>query len=101
MLHSSTLNIDDAVLVGNENQKMQSIKDELDNKFSIKDLGKLKYIIGIDFTCTPEGLVLNQYKNILNILEDCGLQGCKPSSLPIKQNLKLDKGEKEPRVDVG
>ncbi|KAJ9566378.1 hypothetical protein OSB04_002344 [Centaurea solstitialis] len=93
--------VDDVVVVGNDPIKIQATKDDLDKKFSIKDLGNLKYFLGIEVTRTSEGLVLNQRKYILDILEDCGLQGCKPSPFPIEQNLKLDRADKEPKVDAG
>ncbi|GJW47479.1 uncharacterized protein Tco_0079125 [Tanacetum coccineum] len=44
-------------------------------------------------------MVLSQRKYTLDILEDCGFQGFRPSSFPIEPNLKLDKGETEPKVD--
>ena len=47
-----------------------------------------------------EGLVLNQCQYILDIIEDCGLQGCKQRLFPIEQNLKLDRADKEPKVDA-
>ncbi|GJS05801.1 retrotransposon protein, putative, ty1-copia subclass [Tanacetum coccineum] len=50
---------------------------------------------------TLEGLVLSQRKYILDILEDCGFQGCRPSPIPFKKNLIIDKRDKEPKVDVG
>nr|GEU92583.1 hypothetical protein [Tanacetum cinerariifolium] len=50
---------------------------------------------------TPERLVLSQRKYIQDILEDCGFQGCRPSPFPFKQNLILDKRDKEPKVDAG
>ncbi|GJX35610.1 putative RNA-directed DNA polymerase [Tanacetum coccineum] len=46
-------------------------------------------------------LVLSQRKYILDILEDCGFQGCKPSPFPFELNLILDKRDTEPKVDVG
>lgn len=93
--------VDDVVVVGNNSLKIQHVKSELHKRFSIKDLGILKYFLGIEVARISEGLVLNQRKYILDILEDCGLQGCKPSSFPFEQNLKLGRAENEPKVDAG
>ncbi|GJR64379.1 putative RNA-directed DNA polymerase [Tanacetum coccineum] len=49
---------------------------------------------------TGDGLVLSQKKYTLDILEDSGKLGCKPSAFPIEEGLKLDKGESESRVDA-
>ncbi|XP_076958475.1 uncharacterized protein LOC143634207 [Bidens hawaiensis] len=83
--------VDDVIIVGNDTKNIQSTKDELNKRFSIKDLGRLKYFLGIEVARTTEGLVLTQRKYTLDILDDCGLQGCRPSLFPIEQNLKLDK----------
>ncbi|KAJ9542449.1 LOW QUALITY PROTEIN: hypothetical protein OSB04_028955 [Centaurea solstitialis] len=91
--------VDDVIIVGNDRDRIQAIKNELDKQFSIKDLGNLKYFLGIEVTRTSEGLVLSQRKYTLDILEDCGLQGCRPSSFPMEPNLKLDKGEAEQKAD--
>ncbi|XP_076888387.1 uncharacterized protein LOC143538804 [Bidens hawaiensis] len=88
-------------LVGNNGTKIQDTKGKLDQRFSIKDLGNLKYFLGIEVARTTEGLILSQRKYVLDILEDSGLQGCRPSSFPFEQNLKLDKREDEPKVDAG
>ncbi|KAJ9565548.1 hypothetical protein OSB04_001514 [Centaurea solstitialis] len=92
--------VDDVIVVGNNPTKIQSIKDKLDELFSIKDLGNLKYFLGIEVAHTSEGLVLSQRKYTLDILKDCGLQGCKPSLFPIEQNHKLDRCENKPKVDA-
>nr|GEX77835.1 putative reverse transcriptase, RNA-dependent DNA polymerase, Gag-polypeptide of LTR copia-type [Tanacetum cinerariifolium] len=93
--------VDDVLMVGNDIKKIQHTKEELDKCFSIKDLRVIKYFLGIEVAHTPERLVLSQRKYILNILEDCGFEGCRPSPFPFKQNLILDKRDKEPKVDAG
>ncbi|KAK1439791.1 hypothetical protein QVD17_05611 [Tagetes erecta] len=92
--------VDDVIITGNCFKKIQETKTCLDKKFSVKDLGPLKYFLGIEVAKTKDGMVLSQRKYILDILKDCGKLGCKPSSFPIEQGLKLDKGENEPCVDA-
>ncbi|KAI3680226.1 hypothetical protein L2E82_50551 [Cichorium intybus] len=92
--------VDDVIVVGNDMSMIQYTKAQLHERFSIKDLGTLKYFLGIEVARTKEGLVLSQRKYTLDILEDSGLQGCRPSGFPMEQNLKLDKGEEEQKVDA-
>ncbi|XP_022015119.1 uncharacterized mitochondrial protein AtMg00810-like [Helianthus annuus] len=92
--------VEDVIIIGNYLTKIQEIKKQLNNEFSVKDLGPLKYFLGIEVAKTQDGLVLSQRKYVLDILKDCGKLGCKPSSFPIEHGLKLDKGENEPTVDA-
>nr|GEV63950.1 retrovirus-related Pol polyprotein from transposon TNT 1-94 [Tanacetum cinerariifolium] len=92
--------VDDVIITGNCPNKIQEVKKQLDKEFSIKDLGTLKYFLGIEVVKTKDGLVLSQRKYTLDILNDCGKLGCKPSTFPIEQGLKLDKGEHEATVDA-
>lgn len=48
---------------------------------------------------TPDGLVLNQQKYTLDILEDGCLHGCRPSLFFMEQNLKLEHDENSPKID--
>ncbi|GJU07479.1 putative RNA-directed DNA polymerase [Tanacetum coccineum] len=91
--------VDDVILVGNDEKWIERTKSHLDKEFSIKDLDPLKYFLGIEVAKTFEGLVLSQYKCTLDILQDSGLQGCRPSSFPMEPNLKVDKGE-EKKIDA-
>ncbi|KAI3722512.1 hypothetical protein L2E82_33551 [Cichorium intybus] len=92
--------VDDVIVVGNNPNKIQEIKTCLHAKFSIKDLGSLKYFLGIEVAKTPDGLVLSQRKFTLDILKDSGMLGSRPSSFPIEQNLKLDHDESQLTVDA-
>ncbi|GJS30953.1 uncharacterized mitochondrial protein-like protein [Tanacetum coccineum] len=75
-------------------------RKQLNDEFSIKDHRLLKYFLGIEVAKTKDGLVLSQQKYTLDILENSGKMGCKPSAFPIEQGLKLDKGESESRVNA-
>ncbi|KAJ0546332.1 putative RNA-directed DNA polymerase [Helianthus annuus] len=91
--------VDDVIIVGDNLNKIQETKVFLDMKFSIKDLGPLKFFLGIEVARIKEGMVLSQRKYTLDILEDAGMMGCRPSPFLMEQNLKLGKCDEEPRVD--
>ncbi|GKB70227.1 putative RNA-directed DNA polymerase [Tanacetum coccineum] len=50
--------VDDVILVGNNMKQIARTKSHPDKKFSIKDLGPLKYVLRIEVAITSEGLVL-------------------------------------------
>lgn len=71
--------VDDIVVTGYYESKMKEVKSHLHVMFGIKDLGFLKFFLGVEVIGTQQGLVLNQRKYALEILEECGLLACKPS----------------------
>lgn len=92
--------VDNVIIVGNDANKIQEIKRCLHSKFSIKDLGVIKYFLGIEVAKTSNGLVLSQRKFTLDILKDSGMMGARPSSFPIEQNLKIDQDENQSKLHV-
>lgn len=92
--------VDDVILAGNDEMKIREIKRYLDDEFSIKDLGPLKYILGIEVARNVDGMVLSQRKYTLDILKDSGMEGYRPSSFPMEQNARYDFDEKGTTVDV-
>lgn len=55
----------------------------------MKQLGDLKYFLGIEVARSKNGIFLSQRKYILDLLNETGTLGCKPASTPIEQNHKL------------
>lgn len=67
--------------------------------FGIKDLGQLKYFLGLEVTRSNVGLSICQRKFTLDILTDSGFLGAKPVRTPIEQNLKLNRDGGSPSSD--
>ncbi len=59
----------------------------------MKDLGELRYFLGIEVTWTLKGIWLLQRQYALNKLTEYGMTGYKPISIPLEQNVKLSVDE--------
>ncbi|KAL6181251.1 hypothetical protein ACLB2K_047906 [Fragaria x ananassa] len=81
--------VDDVILTGNSLEEIALIKESLSRKFKLKDLGNLKYFLGIEVARSRQGIALSQRKYALEILEDAGFLAAKPSRFPVDQNLAL------------
>ena len=55
----------------------------------MKDLGGLKYFLGIEVTRSKDDIYLSQQKYILDLLSEAGMLECKLVETPIIQNHRL------------
>ncbi|KAK3040437.1 hypothetical protein RJ639_028686 [Escallonia herrerae] len=78
--------VDDLILAGNNSTACSSFKKYLNDCFKLKDLGPLKYFLGIEAARGPRGLFLSEPKYELDILSESGLSASKPAAFPMEHN---------------
>lgn len=81
--------VDDLLICGNDIDFLRKFKDHLGRCFHMKDLGKLKYFLGIEVGRRAEGFMLTQHKYTLDLVADVGLLGSKPAATPMEIQHKL------------
>jgi hypothetical protein len=81
--------VDDIIITGDDTLEVAQLKKNLSKEFEVKDLGQLRYFLGIEIARSPRGIVLSQRKYVLDLLNETGMLGCRKASTPIEQNHKL------------
>jgi hypothetical protein len=85
--------VDDLIITRDSDAYIFDLKKLLKQKFEMKDLGELRYFLGIEVVQSPKGIWLLQRQYALNKLSKYGMMGCKPISIPLEQNVKLSANE--------
>ncbi|XP_052479531.1 uncharacterized mitochondrial protein AtMg00810-like [Gossypium raimondii] len=81
--------VDDIILTGNSLSEITKVKAYLDQQFRIKDLGELKYFLGLEVALTTAEIHLSQRKYALEILQDSEFMDCTPAKTPLASKSKL------------
>jgi hypothetical protein len=81
--------VDDIILSGTSLSEIDIIKAILDDNFKIKDLGVVKYFLGLEVAQSKAGISISQRKYCLDLLNDFGLLGSKPAPTPLDLSVKL------------
>lgn len=69
--------------------EQRQLKERLARELEIKDLGRLKYFLGIEVAYSEKGIFLSQRKYVLELLEEIGILGGKATSTLVEPNLKM------------
>ncbi|XP_020239929.1 uncharacterized protein LOC109818814 [Cajanus cajan] len=91
--------VDDLIIGGTDSSEITSIKDILDTQFKIKDLGHLKYFLGLEVVRSHLGIHLSQRKYVLDLLSDIRFLAAKPSPTPMVKTNKLSQSDGTPYAD--
>jgi hypothetical protein len=92
--------VDDVIVAGNSLTEIHKIKHTLDTEFKIKDLGQLKYFLGIEVAHSKTGISICQRKYCLDLIHDTGLLGSKPVSTPLEPSIKLHQDTSKAYDDI-
>ena len=69
-------------MTGNDEREKYEVKQRLAKEFEIKELGKLKYFLGIEVAYSTQWIFISQQKYVIDLLVEIGKIGCKPISTP-------------------
>ena len=56
------LYVDDMIITGDDLSDIQELKDFLNQRFEMKDLGHLGYFLGLEITHSTDGIYITQAK---------------------------------------
>src|SRR5262249_20478263 len=62
--------VDDMVVTGNDAEERKALHEYLSKEFEMKDLGSLKYFLGIEVSRSKKGIFLSQRKYALDLLQE-------------------------------
>ena len=79
--------VDDLIIGASDEHLLCDVKQMLNAKFKMKDLGKLSYFLGIDFEQGDGFVKMNQRRYLTKVLERFDMSNCNPRSTPSEQKL--------------
>ena len=87
--------VDDIIIPGPNVNQISEVKTGLHSKFKLKDLGPLKYFLGLEIVRSPTGIIVCQRQYTLQLLEDFGFLTLKPNSNPMNPRESLQAGNSD------
>jgi hypothetical protein len=76
------LYVDDIIVTGNNPMVVQSLLTQLSKVLDIKDLGPLKFFLGLQVEYQSSGFFVHQHKYASDLLQKFNMTTCKPCNTP-------------------
>ncbi|OMO54213.1 Integrase, catalytic core [Corchorus capsularis] len=92
--------VDDCIIAGDNFEEVLAIKKFLHDEFTIKDLGEVKYFLGLEVARSEKGINLCQKKYTLDLLKEVNFLDSKPVPTPILPETSLSKEKGTPLEDA-
>ncbi|GAB2293069.1 Belongs to the helicase [Dionaea muscipula] len=81
--------VDDIVITGSDDTQITALKAFLQQQFHTKDIGSLRYFLGIEVARCQREIFLPQLKYALDLLYDTRMLGTKPNNTPMLPGMQL------------
>ena len=94
-----SLYVDDMIITSDDIDGISVLKIELAKQFEMKDLGSLRYFLGIEVAYSPKGFLLSQSKYVADILERARLTDNKTIDNLIEVNARYSSSDGLPLRD--
>lgn len=92
--------VDDMIIAASDDQVLCEMKDSLCKRFKMKDIGKLKWFLGMKFNCEGGHVEINQRNYIEKVLTRFEMDDCKPKKTPCDPGVNgIKDGDSEELVD--
>ena len=92
--------VDDIIIVSNTDSEVETLKEQQKSSFKLRDLGPMKYFLGLEISRSSAGIHVCQRKYALDLLDETGLLGCKPSTTHMDPSIKQSKDTGGESVDA-
>lgn len=81
--------VDDILIASNNDDAVKEFISELESHLKLRNLGAAKYFLGLEIAGSTRDISVCQRKYTLELLDDTGFLGCKPSSIPLDPTVRL------------
>ena len=81
--------VNDIFITESDSKGISSLKSFLQSQFYTKNLGMLRYFLGIEVMRSKHGIFLSQRKYVLDLLSEIRKLGVKPCSSPMVPGVNI------------
>ncbi|XP_031253543.1 uncharacterized protein LOC116111503 [Pistacia vera] len=92
--------VDDIVITSSNLALINAAKQLLQSNFKLKDLGLLRYFLGLEVARSIKDITLSQHKYTLELISSTGLSSARPSIIPLDQHVKFTSSDYDKQFDI-